>query len=47
MLGIFKTTLEHAKFNRGGVSESELNFDKKGSKVGFGFLKFINPIAWC
>jgi hypothetical protein len=29
MLGIFKTTLEHAKFNRGGVSESEYNFEKE------------------
>jgi hypothetical protein len=29
MFGIFKTTLEQAKFNRGGVSESEHYFDKK------------------
>jgi hypothetical protein len=47
MLGIFKTTLEQAKFNRGGVSESEHNFDKKGSQVGFEFLKFRNPVAKC
>jgi hypothetical protein len=47
MLGIFKTTLEQAKFNRGGVSESEHNFDKKCSKVGFWFLEFRNPVSWC
>jgi hypothetical protein len=29
MLGIFKTTLEYANFNRGGVSESECNFERK------------------
>jgi hypothetical protein len=41
MLGIFKTTLEHAKFNRGGVSESEYNFENRG-KWFFGGLINLN-----
>jgi hypothetical protein len=41
MLGIFKTTLEHANFNRGGVSESEYNLDKSGRQA-FDSLTILN-----